>query len=144
MRRSLHATQNMPYICRTGHGTEVHSLYGLCGQPFTCKGSTSDLVVLITKNLKYCRCGVASLPGPLSHIPKFRAASQPARLSVYQGRRVLCAFCRWEMTVARRNASCPLWVRDRLKGVTSTCNEACNVNFSSIVLLPLTVRIYPS
>lgn len=109
------------------HGTEVCPLHVLCGQHFT---STSDLVVLITRNLPYCRCGVANLPGPLSHIPKFRTARQPAHSSANQGRRVLCAFCRWEMTVAPRNAHCPLWVRARLQGVTSRCDEACNVNFT--------------
>lgn len=92
-RNSLSGEAFMPlelsYICSTGHGTGVCSLHGLCRQPFTCKGSTSDFVALITKNLKYCRCGMPNLPGPLSHIPKSR---QPACSSVTQGRRVLCAF----------------------------------------------------
>ena len=132
VRRSLCATWTVSHVCRIGHDTEVCSLHGLCGRPFTCKGSTSDLVVLVTTNLKYCRCGMTNLPGPLSHIPHFRTARQPARSSLNQGRSALCAFCRCEMTVAPRNASCPLWVRARLKGVTSRCNEVCNVNFSSI------------
>lgn len=105
---------------------------GLCRWPFACKGSTGDLVVLRTKNLKYCRCGTSSLPGPLSHIPKFRTARQPACPSVHQGRRVLCSFSRGEVTVTPRNAHCPLWVRARPEGVTSRWNEVCNVNFSSI------------
>lgn len=136
----------MSHVCRTGHGTKVCSLHGLCGRSFTCKGSTSDLVVLITKNLKYCRRGVTNFPGPLSHIPKFRSARQPAHSSVNQGRRALHAFCRWEMTVAPRNASCPLWVRARLKGVTSRCNVKCvmSTSVASDKLLPLTLGIYPT
>lgn len=47
---------------------------GLCRWPFAHKGSTGDLVLLRTKNLKYCRCVSNNLPGPLSHIPKFWTA----------------------------------------------------------------------
>lgn len=36
------------------------------------------------------------------------------------------------MTAAPRNASCPLWVRARLKGVPSRCYGMYNVNLSSI------------
>lgn len=80
-------------VCRKRHGPDVCSLQGLCRQPSTCKGSLqSDVVGLITKNLKYCRCGVADLPGPLSHIPRFGTAGELAYSSVNQGRRVLLIF----------------------------------------------------
>lgn len=137
VRRSLHATGTRSDSAERGMAPKcVHRI--ICvGGPLPVKGSARDLVVLITKNLKYCtilncRCGVTDLRGPLSHIPKFRTASQPACSSASQGRKALCVFCRWEMTVAPRNASCPLWVRVRLKGLTSRCNEVFNVNFSSI------------
>lgn len=69
IRRSCPATRAMSQVCRNKRGTEVRSLQGLCRQPSTCS-LQSDIVGLVTKNPKYCRCGVADLPGPLSHVPK--------------------------------------------------------------------------
>lgn len=81
----------MSQVCRKRHGPDVCSLQGLRRQPSTCRGSLqSDVVGLITKNLKYCRRGVADLP--LSHIPKFGTAGELAYSSVNQGRRVLLIF----------------------------------------------------
>lgn len=91
--RSCPATRAMSQVCRKRHGPDVCSLQGLCRQPSTCEGSLqSDVVGLITKNLKYCRCGVADLPGSLSHIPRFGTAGELAYSSVNQGRRVLLIF----------------------------------------------------